>query len=70
MPEGTGLGIDGGILVRGWFVCVCGIREGMKETYNTMAAVLMRTCQCCYIYINLVDPFEIMSNECAKVKKA
>lgn len=21
MPEGTGLGIDGGILVRGWFVC-------------------------------------------------
>lgn len=29
---------------------------------------LMRTCQCSYIYINLVDPLKIMSNECAKVK--
>lgn len=69
MPKGAGLGIDSGILVRGWCVCVCGVREGMKETYNTMATVLMRTCQCSSIYINLVDPFKIMSNECAKVKR-
>ena len=41
----------------------------MKETYNSTAAVLMRTCHCCYIYINLVDPFEIMSNERAEVKR-
>lgn len=42
-------------------MCVC--EKGTK----TM--VLMRTCQCCYIYINLVDPFKIMSNECAEVKR-
>lgn len=51
-------------------VCVPCVREGMKETYNTMVAVLIRTCQCCYIYINLVDPFKIMSSECAEVKRA
>lgn len=44
-------------------------KERMKETYSAMVAVLMRMCQCCYIYINLVDPFQIMSNECAEVKR-
>lgn len=69
MPEGAGLGIDSGILVSG-AVCVCmKEREKMKETYSTMVAVLMRTCQCCYIYISLVDPFKIMSKECAEVKR-
>lgn len=62
MPEGAGLGLDSGILVRG-DVCVCVCEEGTKTV------VLMRTCQCCYIYINLVDPFKIMSNECAEVKR-
>lgn len=50
--------------------CVCSVKGGMKETYNTVAAALMRTCQCTYMYINLVDPFKIMSDECAEVKRA
>lgn len=50
-------------------MCVESERERVKETYSTTVAALMRTCQCCYIYINLVDPFTIMSNECAEVKR-
>lgn len=50
-----------------WCVCVRE-RKGIRRLI-TMVAVLMRTCQGCYIYINLVDPFEIMSNECAEVKR-
>lgn len=78
MPEGAGLGIDSGILIGvcvwgGWYMCACFcvcLRGRVKESYNIMVAVLMRTCQCCYIYINLVDPFKIMSNECAEGKRA
>lgn len=67
MPEGAGLVIDSGILGKG-VVCVC-VYVGERRRPSTMVAVLMRTCQCCYIYINLVDPFKIMSNECAEVKR-
>lgn len=65
MPKGAGLGIDRGILVRGdvcVLACVCSVKQGMTETSNTTSKALMSTCQCCYIYINLVDPFKIMSN--------
>lgn len=49
------------------YVSVCE-REKERETYR-VAAILMRTCQCCYTYINPVDPFKIMSNECVEVKR-
>lgn len=59
MPEGAGLRIDSGILVSGVVRKRDRerlMRERMKETYNTVVAVLMRTCQCLSVLLYIHKP--------------